>query len=477
MKNVLFLLSLVFSVVAFAAPTISVTSVTQNPDTRTVTIAYAVGGESAVVTLESITAGGEAVSAADLRVVSGDVNRLVTAGNHTLTWQPSDDLGFGPFAAGAVSVGLKAWSVDNPPDYLVIDLEFSDRVRYYASADDIPGGLSDNRYKTDYLVLRKIPAAGVEWRMGTDINVRPWSWSSPQGSAGLEPHHYVKLTNDFYMAVYETTLRQAFWFKNRSMPTDAFANYGGDWNWPSVGNQFCVLRGWFHEANCSYLAGLADKYADDTAHKFWPHDGHDIDAVNAPACSACMGGSKKTSVLARMRDLYGFQFDLPTEAEWEFASRGESSKQYYNGSDVARTDMLDANLDAIGWYFYNSSNETYNCCLPHPVGLKQPNKYGLYDMLGNVSEFCLDYVGNLPNTTEVSVAPVGAVPTANIRGNNVVRRGGCFSNQGDYTYAGCRRSKSTQQPTSNSDGTKSEAGPVRGENHGYRVVVPCRAVK
>jgi hypothetical protein len=85
--------------------------------------------------------------------------------------------------------------------------------------------------------------------------------------------------------------------------------------------------------------------------------------------------------LQKLNTMTGKQYRLPTEAEWEYACYGGIQTEYCGGN----------NLDAVGWYYGNSGNKT------HPVGQKQANGYGLYDMSGNVWEWMEDKYDNKHN--------------------------------------------------------------------------------
>jgi len=107
---------------------------------------------------------------------------------------------------------------------------------------------------------------------------------------------------------------------------------------------------------------------------------------------------------------------LPTEAEWEYACRAGSTTRFYNGNG-------EAELARIGWYgasrvlLYGGNAGKR----PHAVGEKEANKFGLYDMIGNVWEWCSDWYG--PYHGGGAVDPTG--PAA---GSKRVRRGGAFPN-------------------------------------------------
>jgi formylglycine-generating enzyme required for sulfatase activity len=101
------------------------------------------------------------------------------------------------------------------------------------------------------------------------------------------------------------------------------------------------------------------------------------------------------------QDANGYR--LPTEAEWEYACRAGTQTPFYSGTLV----------DEAGWHSGNSEGRT------HPVGEKQPNPWGLYDMHGNVLEWCWDWLGNYPAEEQTD-------PQASSSGESRVSRGGCW---------------------------------------------------
>jgi formylglycine-generating enzyme required for sulfatase activity len=102
-------------------------------------------------------------------------------------------------------------------------------------------------------------------------------------------------------------------------------------------------------------------------------------------------------------------FRLPTEAEWEYACRAGTATKYYTGegeSDLARA----------GWYFGDREGAT------HAVGKKEPNAFGLYDMHGNVWEWCNDWYGKYEGASQVD-------PRGPATGTNRISRGGSWQDQ------------------------------------------------
>lgn len=122
----------------------------------------------------------------------------------------------------------------------------------------------------------------------------------------------------------------------------------------------------------------------------------------------------------------GCVYTLPTEAQWEYACRAGTTRAFNNEKNIPTEDqmMIEScpNLDEVGWYKYNSNKTT------HPAGQKQPNAWGLYDMHGNVSEWCLDvYWSTYPSTPVTD-------PTGADSGSYMVVRGGLWAG----SASGCR---------------------------------------
>lgn len=104
---------------------------------------------------------------------------------------------------------------------------------------------------------------------------------------------------------------------------------------------------------------------------------------------------------------------LPTEAEWEYACKAGTTSDLYNGNILNTScNQLDTILDKIGWYCGNSNNTVY------PVGRKAPNKFGLYDMSGNVSEWCWDWYGAYSKANLTDPKGDGSNPWRIIRGGS-----------------------------------------------------------
>ena len=221
------------------------------------------------------------------------------------------------------------------------------------------------KYRTTHLVMRKIPADGASYIMGTN------AVQSLGKDKISQVAHVVSFTNDYYMSVFELTEGQFL-----TLITNSSYSITSTMNYTNATDRY--LRPYFGRiavdvAPHVILSGGAG----------WPRDGHSI--------------TSDKNVLKILRNLTNDSgFDLPTEAVWEFACRAGSTNDLYIGKNysTARLNML------ARWKNNKGNDANYNCTAAEGgtaiVGSYAPNAWGLYDMYGNLSEYCLDrYIENL----------------------------------------------------------------------------------
>ena len=365
---------------AWSAAVVTGISFDQDKATRIVTVKYRID-EPAIVTVDIQTNRGDGVFAsigsANVRGFVGNVNKFVTNVNEdvAITWQPNLHWNQGSRITGDnVKAVVTAWATNAPPDYMVINLVDRDEVRYYVDTDALPYPVTDDRYKKDYLVMRRIHAAGVPWRMGST----PGENSNRQTD---EVPHVVTLTEDYYIGIFEFTIGQ--WIQcGVTTTTGVTADGIGGKAWSNALKP-CT------QADYRCLRGATDGSFG------WPDTGHQV---------------KPGSAIADMRSKLGIEVDLPTEAQWEYACRAGTSTVVY-GSEfteafIASTAAYKGNT--VGWD-------------SHDVGSFAPNPWGLYDMYGSQLEQCLDAydasvsLADLPSIDPQGPPKTGTTDTTSIR--------------------------------------------------------------
>ena len=455
-----------------ALPTVTDIALAQNADTRLVTITYTLSGDTpAIVTADFCTNG---VSVGPVSAVSGDINKLIVptgGGSHTVYWQPRIDLPGAVIDANAVTARFTVWDRASPPDYMAVDLAVSNSISFYPDAESVPGGVTNRRYKTDVLLMRKIPAACHEFLMGTPTNLDNYAHVELGRCPQEFRLHPVVFTNDFYIGVFELTYRQfrhvigasPSWYFAKDDSIDFRREIDADVR-PITGFRYHQLR----------VRSKTDLPGADDYDIYWPASGHRIVEGEGAYFEA-------------FRKLTGLELDCPTEAQWEYACRAGSPSALYTGENITNI-VVSENLDDIAWYAGNWSKDPNAITgsngrkQAHEVGLLKPNAFGLYDMLGNVFEYCLDNMSATPATTfgtysasEV-VEPVGGLTSVGVASRRAIRGGG-FNTAAGAVRAGYRVSlnpSSTGVPASMDPYTNEENGGL-GElpNGGLRLACPA----
>ncbi len=417
MKQLMQLSAVLLSAAAFANPAdpqISNVRLQQDSITRRVTVKYDLD-EAAVVTMDVLT-NGVSIGGANIQSVGGDCFKKVSAGNdHVVTWNPYLSWPDQRFGAGVVSVRMTAWALDNTPDYMAVDITATGGANtqtYYPAADFVPGGvLSNTNYRTGMILMRKIMAKDVTWMMGSTT-------LETKRNATREATHQVTLTNNYYIGVFPVTQTQWDLIQpSRSAPS--YYNNAADRAMRPV-EQVCYNE----------IRNAANSTTANTAYD-WPAD------------------PNPSSFLGKLRTKTGIDFDLPSEAQWEFAARaGNGDTKWGDGSGILNADK-DENLDRLGRYERNGGKVQSGSSYANPaqscgatngtaiVGSYAPNDWGLYDTAGNVWEWCLDWYADdiTAHGGKVNIDPATPANTlSGASGASRVIRGGSWY----YAAGNCR---------------------------------------
>ena len=431
-KRLAFLGALAAGVARAAVPTVdsSTLALAFDGNTRIVTVTYDLKDAPGIVTADFLT-NGVSVGAENFQNVWGDVNcRLDIGDGKKFHWPAGNDWPGHLIEEGTLSVALTAWATNAPPPFVAVNVAVSNAIPFfYACEAAVPGGVTNSLYKTDCILLKRVNAAGVKWRMGS------YTWES--GRETREVAHDVMLTNDYCMGVYPVTQRQFLLAVCSCGGVDAVHSNVKNGRQNIFGGRLdsdmrpAEYMGW------SDLRGKGGTLSgtDDDGYN-WPADGHKVNPKY---------------FLGKLRAAKGIEFDLPTEAQWEYACRAGSTDTY---------NVENANLGDLAWYKDNSAVEENGeeVRQTHPVGMKKPNAWGFYDMHGNVAEWCLDwwaaYTENLDKSPVLE--PVGiTTPTSNTR----VRRGGTFDGEAKW----CRSAAGSENKWSQA---------AQNANSGFRLCCP-----
>ncbi len=344
---------------ASAAATISDVIVRQQwPWNGKVNIDYILHGDEGsqhdiTVTLRN----GSTVMTNEYGSLSGDLIG-VTPGARRIVWDPAYN---NPSYAEALMVNFSATlsMAEDDNTYMIVDLSGgASAAEYPVSFMSAPpaGGWTDE-YKTDKLVLRRIPA-------GTAVLGSPDGEDEEYGRvAKYETQRKTTFANSFYIAVFETTQKQ---FENVMgyNPIPSTWDRGKGNTKPAICVNYRLLRGTNTIMSAANLAS-----------EVWPqHEAESFFGVLNSKLSAALSTA----------GLGDYEMELPTISQWEYACRAGTTGAWNNGTTITNA-TTDANAEPLAHYgatgFYN---------VGQVVGGKAQNAYGLYDMHGNVTELCRD---------------------------------------------------------------------------------------
>lgn len=400
-----------------AMPSVSDVTIAQDSATRRVTVTYKMAaGDPGIVTLDICTNGLSSpvsIGSDNIHHVSGDVNKLIPGDGetHTIYWQPDKSWPGHKITDGSVCARVNAYAANRPPAYMAVDLTGNAAIAYYESAGAVPGGVSNDIYKTEILLMRKITAPDGTFEMGYE-------------ASGDNAAHPASIASDYFIGVYQIT--QSQWKRV----------FGADD---------------FKFKNDNYLTRPADNVSYNIARQSSTH---------SPQGDAYPAAPYGDSFLGKLRTATGLAFDLPSEAQWEYACRaghpgtllGDGSA--YSTPNMTKLGRINANSISVSESQFTTVDP--NDGGPALVGSYAPNSWGIYDMHGNVFEWCLDWYE--PDITKLNGAVV-ATRGANTRAERV-RRGGSYKNDAAIARSWYRLSAGTT---------------AAAENHGIRVCIPDAA--
>jgi formylglycine-generating enzyme required for sulfatase activity len=236
------------------------------------------------------------------------------------------------------------------------------------------------------------------------VYIKPGTFTmgSPLNEPGRdnnEKNHQVTLTKGFYMQTTEVTLAQWRAFTLDTTYSSEAETGGGAW--------FRRGDNWFQKKG-----------------RYWDNPGFPQTEDNPVTC---VSWNDVQSFINWLNRKERNNYRLPTESEWEYACRAESMTAFTNGEILELNCGNDPHLNAMGWYCGNSSRKT------HPVSKKRPNGFGLYDMHGNVWEWCHDWYGKYPSGSTINT-------TGPSKGTHKVMRGGAWGSDA-LACRSARRSK------------------------------------